>query len=186
MLDNVQLIAQGDARQTYINRNWRSSIAVTGCAGLPELSKAGNVLRKSTTVKIAMRLPPTLEPSVAEAKFTEILSQDIPYGAKVTFSDYVGAKGFASRPMPEDLQKSLEECSIQMFGEGKKSLSFGSGGTIPFLNCLSEMFPESCILGMGLMGNDTNAHNPNENIPLEFAKKLTMSVSHFLVRIAND
>lgn len=36
-------------------------LSVVGADGLPETKIAGNVLRPSTTLKLSMRLPPTLD-----------------------------------------------------------------------------------------------------------------------------
>jgi len=44
-----------------LNRTWRPTLSITGADGLPSLTDAGNVLRPHTSVKLSVRLPPTLD-----------------------------------------------------------------------------------------------------------------------------
>jgi len=52
---------------------------VLGADGLPPTKIAGNVLRSETRLKIAMRIPPTLDSVKAGNKLKEILEKDPPY-----------------------------------------------------------------------------------------------------------
>ena len=47
--------------QLLENQCWRPALAVTGASGLPDPSIAGNVLRPKTSLKISIRLPPTIK-----------------------------------------------------------------------------------------------------------------------------
>jgi acetylornithine deacetylase/succinyl-diaminopimelate desuccinylase-like protein len=75
----------------------------------------------------------------------------------------------------EGIQKSGAE-----FWDGKKSGSYGMGGSIPFLAELEKMYPATQIVAFGLIGPQTNAHAPNECINLAYAKKLTCALSHVI------
>ena len=50
-----------DLTELVLNRTWRPALSVTGVDGMPPLSSAGNVLRPYTSVKLSLRLPPTLD-----------------------------------------------------------------------------------------------------------------------------
>mmetsp|Transcript_32029 Transcript_32029/g.29014 ORF Transcript_32029/g.29014 Transcript_32029/m.29014 type:complete len:170 (+) Transcript_32029:403-912(+) len=50
-----------DGFKAYINRAWKPQMTVTGIDGLPPCEKAGNVLRPETTIKMSIRIPPTLD-----------------------------------------------------------------------------------------------------------------------------
>ena len=69
--------------EMYLNINWRPALAITGADGLPPLSKAGNVVRASTSLRLKIRLPPTLDEKKAAEDLVKILSEDVPFGAKV-------------------------------------------------------------------------------------------------------
>ena len=190
-LDDFNLL-QGVKPQTtdpveqYLNQTWRCSVGYTGAAGLPDLSKAGNVLRKETELKLAVRLPPKVDSAKALEKFIEIVTKDPPYGAEVTIHDTMNGNGWAAQPLEHWLQETLDKSSTAFFGEGNDCKSFGEGGSIPFVNELGDLYPKTQILVMGVGGNDTNPHNPNENIDLDYAKTLLKCISYILGRCSED
>jgi len=49
---------QDNLEELYLNNTWRPNLAVTGANGLPEVGKAGNVVRPATEVRLSMRLSP--------------------------------------------------------------------------------------------------------------------------------
>lgn len=73
-----------DPVEAYINRIWKAQVSVIGADGLPKANIAGNVLRPSTTLKLSIRLPPTADPEKCKQTVLRLLTQDVPYGAKVT------------------------------------------------------------------------------------------------------
>jgi hypothetical protein len=44
--------------EQYLDNVWRPNLSITGVAGFPTLEKAGNVVRKSTTARLSLRLCP--------------------------------------------------------------------------------------------------------------------------------
>ena len=54
-----------DPVEVLLNRTWRPTLSVVGVDGFPELKNAGNVLRPKTTLKLSMRIPPSVEGSTA-------------------------------------------------------------------------------------------------------------------------
>jgi len=88
LLEGVTPINLDNLPEMYLNGTWRPSLTITGVDGLPPTSKAGNVIRKSTTVKVSIRLPPTMDCDKAKEIVLSKLSGDAPYGAKVTLSNW--------------------------------------------------------------------------------------------------
>jgi hypothetical protein len=43
-----------------LNQAWRPMLAVIGSSGMPDVSGAGNVLLPKISLRIALRLPPSL------------------------------------------------------------------------------------------------------------------------------
>src|SRR5438552_4465074 len=62
--------------ELVLNRTWRPQLAVIGIAGLPDPINAGNVLLPSTTAKLSLRLPPTLDPETAGNRVRALLEKD--------------------------------------------------------------------------------------------------------------
>lgn len=59
LLEGVTPLSDGNYEEMYLNNTWRAWLTLTGMDGIPAIQNAGNVIRKSTTAKITIRLPPT-------------------------------------------------------------------------------------------------------------------------------
>lgn len=76
-----------DLKELILNRTWRPQLAVTGASGLPKIEDASNTLRPYTSLKLSLRIPPTLNPDKGIKALKELLENDPPYGAQVKFED---------------------------------------------------------------------------------------------------
>jgi len=170
----------GDATEQILNRTWRPALALTGQDGLPALKDAGNVLRPHTTLALSLRLPPTLDPGAAQQALRELLTEDVPYGAKVGLDFAEPAAGWNAPPLAPWLAQALDEASQASYG--KPALHMGEGGSIPFMAMLGERFPEAQFVITGVLGPESNAHGPNEFLHIAYAQKLTGCVAHILAR----
>ena len=88
---------QHDLVQMYLDNVWRPNLSITGASGIPHFTKAGNVVRSSTTVRISMRLSPDFNSEVAKNKMIEILTKDVPHNAKVTVLKASTGNGFCMK-----------------------------------------------------------------------------------------
>jgi len=164
-----------DGPELVLNRTWRPALAVTGADGLPPIGNAGNVLRPSTSFKLSLRTPPTIDTKQVGARLKELLETDPPYGAKVAYEPDGPANGWNAPELAEWLGKSVGEASQQYFG--KPAVYMGEGGTIPFMSMLGEKFPDSQFLITGVLGPHSNAHGPNEYLHIATGKRLTACVA---------
>ncbi|RMG46503.1 MAG: M20/M25/M40 family metallo-hydrolase [Acidobacteria bacterium] len=175
--EGVQPVTE-DVTELLLNRTWRPQLAVVGAAGLPPLEEAGNVLRPETTVRVSLRLPPTLDPDGALAALRRLLETDPPYGAKVSLRNPSAAPGWNAPAFEPWLARSLEEASQTYYG--KPACFIGEGGSIPLMGLLQEKFPRAQFLVTGVLGPKANAHGPNEFLHLDFAERLTACVAQVL------
>jgi hypothetical protein len=67
---------------------------------MPPTSTAGNVLRPFTTIRMSMRLPPTLDAGKAGERLKEILESNPPYNCKVNLEVNSAASGFFAPEVP--------------------------------------------------------------------------------------
>ncbi len=162
-------------------RAWTASLAFVGIDGVPPVADAGNVLRPSTTAKIAMRIPPRADSAEVAAELVGALTADPPEGAEVEVDDVVPANGFGAPDLAPWLARASGEASLSYFGAPSRSL--GEGGTIPFLSELASSYPEAQFLVTGVLGPESNAHGPNEMLHVPTAKRLTASVAHVLSQL---
>jgi acetylornithine deacetylase/succinyl-diaminopimelate desuccinylase-like protein len=168
----------GDLSELVLNRTWRPALSVTGVDGMPPLSSAGNVLRPHTSVKLSLRLPPTLDGKRAGDLLKDALLRDPPNGAKVTLELEKASTGWNAPVLAPWLEHAIDAASREFFG--KPAMYMGEGGTIPFMGMLGEKFPGAQFMITGVLGPHSNAHGPNEFLHIPMGKKVTACVARVI------
>jgi len=176
-VDGMQPVSK-DVMELLLNRTWRPALAITGQAGMPDLVQAGNVLRPVTSLKVALRIPPTLDATGLDKRVKELFETDPPYGARVTYDAERGGAGWAAPPVAPWLAQSVDSASRTYFGE--PAMTWGEGGSIPFMGMLGARYPQAQFLITGLLGPHSNAHGPNEFLHIATAKSLTACVAQVI------
>jgi len=164
-----------DPVEGILNRTWRPALSVVGAEHLPGIASAGNVLRPKTSLKLSLRIPPTVDGERAAALVREVLEADPPYKARVSFSQAHGATGWNAPETAPWLRNAVDAASQAAWG--KPAGWIGEGGTIPFMSMLGETFPQAQYLITGVLGPQSNAHGPNEFLHIDAAKRLTAAVA---------
>jgi acetylornithine deacetylase/succinyl-diaminopimelate desuccinylase-like protein len=162
-------------------RTWRPALSVTGAAGFPSIDSAGNVLRPRTTLKLSLRIPPTVDGERATHRLRQLLTENVPYNAKVTFNGDWGATGWNAPETAPWLKRAADEASRSIWG--KDAAWMGEGGTIPFMNMLGQRFPRAQFLITGVLGPRSNAHGPNEFLHIPYVKGLTAAVAGIVTQM---
>ena len=169
-----------DTAELVLNRTWRPALEIAGAAGLPALENAGNTLRPVTSLKLSMRLPPLVDGEAAGFALKQLLEQDPPNNARVSFELNQTGTGWNAPPTQAWLEHAVNQASETCFG--KPSVNMGEGGTIPFMAMLGEAYPNAQFVITGVLGPKSNAHGPNEFLHLPMARKLTASVARIIER----
>src|SRR4249919_26663 len=169
-----------DLSELVLNRTWRPALSVTGVDGMPPLSSAGNVLRPFTSVKLSLRLPPTLDGKRAGELLKQTLERDPPYGAQVTLDLEKASTGWNAPAQSPWLTQAIEDASREFFGQ--PAMYMGEGGTIPFMGMLGEKFPDAQFMITGVLGPHSNAHGPNEFLHIPMGKRVTACVARVIAR----
>lgn len=167
-----------DPLELLLNRTWRPTVCITGQAGMPDLVQGGNVLRPMTALKLSIRLPPNLDARNVGKKLKELFESNPPYGAKVVFDAEEAAAGWEAPKTEPWLEKAVERASRMAFG--KPAITWGEGGSIPFMGMLGERYPDAQFLITGVLGPRSNAHGPNEFLDIEYAKRVTACVAEVI------
>ncbi|MGQ0585611.1 MAG: M20 family metallopeptidase [Gammaproteobacteria bacterium] len=171
-----------DLAELVLNRTWRPALAITGVDGMPPLAQAGNVLHPQTTVKLSLRLPPTLDGKKAAAALKKLLEKNPPYGARVTMHTDKSGTGWNAPQLSPWLEQAVATASTRYFG--RPAAYMGEGGSIPFMGMLGEKFPQAQFLITGVLGPHSNAHGPNEFLHVPTGKKVSMVVAAVVARPA--
>ena len=156
-----------------LNSTWLPQLTITGIDGIPSISDAGNSMKKQLKFRCSLRLPPTLKYPQAEQIIRKILLEEGPetFGCKIEISNANGGNGLDTKPLVESVKKAFFEANQYVFN-GNLPLFIGCGGSIPFMEFFSTMFPQANFLLTGVGFPDSNAHAANENLDLEFCRKL--------------
>jgi len=167
--------AKEDTIALLLAGTWEPALATIGAAGFPAPADAGNVLRPQTSLKLSLRIPPTLDAPRAARRLTEILESDPPYGAKVRFKTSGPSPGWDAPASEPWLSDAIHAASRRHFG--RPAMFNGIGGSIPFMAMLGERFPRAQFFITGTGGPGSNAHGPNEFLHVPFAERLTACVA---------
>jgi len=170
-----------DPVEAILARTWRPALSVTGAEHLPGIAAGGNVLRPKTSLKLSLRIPPTVDGERAAALMRKVLESDPPYGARVSFSGGHGATGWNAPPTANWLRQAVDMASQAAWG--RPAAWMGEGGTIPFMSMLGEKFPDAQFLITGVLGPQSNAHGPNEFLHIDAVKRLTAAVAGVLTAV---
>ena len=163
-----------DKVEMVMNNTWLPMLSVVAADGLPGVKDGGNVLRPYTTIKLSLRIPPTLDANAAQNIVEELFTSNPPYGAAVSMEFEEPATGWEAPPLAQWLDDAIQHASETVYS--KPALAMGEGGTIPFMSMLGEKFPEAQFVITGVLGPYSNAHGPNEFLHIPYAKKLTACV----------
>lgn len=172
-----------DYTQLLLNTTWRPTLVVTGQDGLPPVDVAGNVLRASTRIRLSVRLPPTMDANKGTEILNDLITKEVPYGAKISTIKRQPGSGWSAKEFSSKLHESLENSSRNLWGQDY--LCFGEGGSIPFIKNLADFFPECEILVIGVLGPNSNAHSCNESLDIQYCKNITTTLAHTLSDYSN-
>ena len=132
-------------------------------------------MARTTMLKFSMRIPPMIDPINAQNVIKRVLTEDRPYGAKITVDFEEGAAGWNAPKTENWLSEAMNKASETFFNHPASSI--GEGGTIPFMAMLGKQFPEAQFMITGVLGPGSNAHGPNEFLHIPYGKKLTACVA---------
>ena len=167
-----------DLTELVLNRTWRPALSITGEDGIPPLASAGNVLRPYTSLKLSLRLPPTLDGKRGGELLQDVLLRDPPNGAEVTLNLEKASTGWNAPALSPWLSQAIDQSSQEFFG--KPAMYMGEGGTIPFMGMLGEKFPGAQFMITGVLGPHSNAHGPNEFLHIPMGKGVTACVARVI------
>lgn len=164
--------------ELILRRTWEPALSVIGCDGMPSIENAGNVTLPSLSLKLSLRLPPTLDPQKSAQTLKMLLEKNPPYRAEVKFEINDIGPGWNAPKEEPWLIAAAKQASRDYFG--KDAVYLGEGGSIPFMGMLGKKFPKAQFLITGVLGPESNAHGPNEFLHIPMGKKLTACVAQII------
>lgn len=161
LLNGVPLAGDPDAHP--LERIWRRPHLTVIGIDAPGVAGAANVLQPSARAKVSVRLAPGQDPHRARRVLSEWLATNVPFGLQVEV-----AEGTAAAPFEVDLQHPAVDAAASALAAayGHETMFAGLGGTIPFLEPLTDLLGEVPVLMVGIEDPDTRAHGIDESLHL--------------------
>lgn len=167
---NVADIIPNNVCDLFINNGWRANLEVTGCSGIPDISKAGNVLRPYTSVILSIRLPPCISSDDAYNIVRDKLVNDVPYNAEASFDIIKKGSGWIMPCFSKKGYDIINNASQKHFNNNASRIPVG--GSVPFMNIFAQIYPNAKFIVTGCVGPKSNPHGPDEFLHIDYAKKL--------------
>ncbi len=171
-----------NTEELLLAQTWLPELALIGAAGLPQPATAGNVLRESTSLRLSMRLPPTVDSSAAEKALQELLLTNPPFGAKVELLDFSSFDGWDAPEETPALAREIQRASEEVFG--LPAVYSGEGGSLSIFDTLEETCPAAQFLLTGVLGPHSNAHGPDEALHLDYVENLCKALARIVARLS--
>lgn len=159
----------------------RPTLEINGIRGGYVEDGFKTVIPAKATAKISMRLVPDQDPEEISRLFEDYLKIICPPEVKLEIAREGGlAKPWVISPKTPALQIAARVLK-KVFG--KPPVFERAGGTIAIVPVFSEVL-NAPVVGMNFSSWDSNAHAPNENLPLANFYKGIKSIIYFLQEIA--
>jgi len=174
VLDGVQLVGTG----SVADRLWgRHAISVLGLDA-PAVEGAGNIVIPSARAKVAVRVPPGADPVASMTAVERHLREHTPWGASVDIE---------VEPASSPLSLHADEAAATALeaAYGKPVAVMGSGGSIPLVARLAEVYPDAKIILWGAQDSDAaQIHAANESVDLGELEAMARTQALFLTQLA--
>jgi cysteinylglycine-S-conjugate dipeptidase len=173
VLDGVGLVGTG----AVADRVWaRPALTILGIDCPPVVGSAA-AIQPRASARLNLRVPPGMDPTVAQEALTRHLDAHAPWGARVTVEpESVGAPFRARTDGPG--YAALAEAMAEAFG--KPLGTVGQGGSIPLCNVLAEKVPGAEIVMLGVEEPRCLIHAPNESVDPSEIENLAVAEALFL------
>jgi Acetylornithine deacetylase/Succinyl-diaminopimelate desuccinylase and related deacylases len=177
VLPGVDLIGDGSLE----TRLWSSYSVNAVALDAPAVQGSSNVLLNVARARISLRVPPTDDPHQALSLLETHLRKVVPWHAQLTFSDYEYGAGFAMNPdgpVYAAAQQALSEAY------GKEVSQIGSGGSIPLMSVLNQLYPNATVVLWGCEDPGAHVHAPNESVDAQELEHTILAETLFLNDLA--
>jgi acetylornithine deacetylase/succinyl-diaminopimelate desuccinylase-like protein len=178
ILDSVKLI--GGNGSVYEKMWYRPSIAVNAVEASSR-KQAANIINDAAWARVGIRIVPDMDPEETLGLLKEHLLKHAPWGVRVKIEPESPARWWRTDtrgPMFEAALAALEK------GYGKKPAIVGAGGSIPFVQTISDALGGAPALLFGVGDPYSAAHSENESLLISDWEKGCRSLIHLLAELS--
>ena len=167
-VEGLHLLGHG----TLTARTWtQPSISVLAIDSVP-IPEAINQIVPEASAIISMRVPPGQDSDEAFALLVAHLENAVPWGAEITVTP--GVNGSAINLETTGAMYTAYRTGMEI-GYGRPPIEAGMGGSIPFVDAFSNIYPDAAVLLVGVGDPTSRIHGPNESVELADVSKAAVA-----------
>lgn len=147
----------------------------------PDVAGAINAVVPSARATVSLRLPPEVDPKIAQQALIDHLNSHAPWGASIEVEAGSTGEGFkadTSGPVFDAMREALRDAY------GRDAVEAGVGGSIPLVSSLREAVPQAAIILFGAQDTEARIHAPNESLDLGELRRSILTEALFLHKVA--
>lgn len=177
LLDGVRII--GGAESVY-QKLWHLPSIAVNVVEASSRRQAANIINDAAWARIGIRTVPDMDPSETQAQLTEHLKKHAPWGVQVTVKPETPVPSWKTDtkgPVFEAALRALER------GYGVKPAVMGAGGSIPFVQTITDALGGAPALLFGVGDPYAAAHSENESMLITDWEKGCRSLIHLFAEL---
>ncbi|MBE1469315.1 acetylornithine deacetylase/succinyl-diaminopimelate desuccinylase-like protein [Kibdelosporangium phytohabitans] len=175
VIDDVDLLGDGGIADML----WaRPAVTVLGIDCPPVIGSSAAIAAEAAA-RVNLRIPPGMDPNLAEQALVDHLHASAPWGARVEVeTEAVGAPFRAAEGGPA--HNAIARAMLEAYG--RPAVKLGQGGSIPLCTVLAQCFPDAELVLMGVEEPQALIHAPNESVDPGEIARMALAETLFLSR----
>jgi len=180
LLHGVRVI--GGPGSVYEKMWHRPSIAVNAIEASSR-KQAANIINDVAWARIGIRTVPDMDPQETLRQLREHLLRSAPWGVQVTIEPETPSRWWRTDTSGPEFQAALRALEL---GYGRKPVVTGAGGSIPFVQTITEALNGAPALLFGVGDPYTAAHSENESLLITDWEKGCRSLIHLFAELSKQ
>jgi acetylornithine deacetylase/succinyl-diaminopimelate desuccinylase-like protein len=170
-------------KKTHLyEQTWRKPAVTIIAQEASSIKGASNQVLPKASAIVSCRIVPDQDPDEVFEQLKAFLTNDPPWGVKVTVAPQGSVKWWMTDPNGPAFEAALKAMKA---GFGKTPVPIGCGGSIGFVGPLADLFGGAPALLLGIEDPKSNAHAPNESLHEGDFRKLMSSLAHLFENLGS-
>jgi acetylornithine deacetylase/succinyl-diaminopimelate desuccinylase-like protein len=173
LLDSARIVG---GRGPVYEKMWRLPSIAVNAIEASSRKQAANIINDTAWARVGIRIVPDMDPGETLDLLKEHLLKHAPWGVQVKIEPETPARWWKTETSGRAFEAAL---SALEKGYGKKPAIVGAGGSIPFVETITDALGGAPALLFGVGDPYSAAHSENESLLISDWEKGCRSLIHF-------